>query len=210
MLKPLFVINIITSTLNIKYVFGGFMDYAYIENLVLKSKAHDINSKDKILEEFRPFIIRTSKNIFIDGYTFDDIVNECYKTLFACIKSYDSQTHRFVAYATISIKNNIHYLLRKSIKRRNSEGKEALVLDDSLTHVLKSNDDIENTVLENLLHDSLKKALDALTDDEQELINCIYYEGNSIKTYAQMKNISYFNVFHARKKIFNKLHTFMG
>ncbi|MBS5981405.1 MAG: sigma-70 family RNA polymerase sigma factor [Clostridium butyricum] len=163
------------------------MDYAYIENLVLKSKAHDINSKEKILEEFRPFIIRTSKNIFIDGYTFDDIVNECYKTLFACIKSYDSQTHRFVAYATISIKNNIHYLLRKSIKRRNSEGKEALVLDDSL-----------------------KKAIDALTDDEKELINCIYYEGNSIKTYAQMKNISYFNVFHARKKIFNKLHTFMG
>ena len=130
--------------------------------------------------------------------------------MFACIKSYHSQTHRFVAYATISIKNNIHYLLRKSIKRRNSEGKEALVLDDSLTHVLKSNDDIESTVLENLLHDSLKKALDALTDDEKELINCIYYEGNSIKTYAQMKNISYFNVFHARKKIFNKLHTFMG
>ncbi|MGO5136140.1 hypothetical protein ACTQ31_05290 [Clostridium butyricum] len=49
MLQPLFVINIITSTLNIKYVSGGFMDYAYIENLVLKSKAHDINSKEKIL-----------------------------------------------------------------------------------------------------------------------------------------------------------------
>lgn len=182
------------------------MDYEYIEELVLKSKAKDVSSKEKILEKFRPFILKTSKNIFIDGYTFSDVENECYKTLLSCINSYDSKTHRFVAYATISIKNNINDLLRKTLRRKGSEGKEALILDDSLEHVLQSSDDIEKTVLKNILHNSLKKAIDTLTDDEKELINFIYYEGNNIKTYAKMKNIAYFNVFHKRKKILNKLY----
>lgn len=37
------------------------MNYDYIENLVIQSKDGDESSKEKLIEEFRPFIINLSK-----------------------------------------------------------------------------------------------------------------------------------------------------
>ena len=86
------------------------MNYDYIESLVRQSKDGDINSKEKLLEEFKPFIINISKRTFIYGYEFEDIINECYRILLKCISLYKIENHRFVAYATNGIKNNINDL----------------------------------------------------------------------------------------------------
>ena len=99
------------------------MDYRYIEELALKSKADDMKSKEKLIEEFKPLIMKISQRTFIYGYTSYDIENECYSILSSCLDSYKSENHRFVAFATISLKNNINYILRKSIKHKSSEGK---------------------------------------------------------------------------------------
>lgn len=57
------------------------MNYDYIEDLVRKSKDGDEVSKEKLIEEFRPFIFNLSKRTFIPGYDFDDFKNECYRIL---------------------------------------------------------------------------------------------------------------------------------
>ena len=49
------------------------MNYKYVENLVLLSKNGDMKSKEKLLEEFRPFIINISKRTFIHRYEFEDM-----------------------------------------------------------------------------------------------------------------------------------------
>lgn len=92
------------------------MNYNHIENLVRLSKAGDKYSKEELVKEFKPFIINISKKTFINGYEFEDIMNECYKSLFQCISLYRTENHRFVAYATNGIKNNINDLIRKHIK----------------------------------------------------------------------------------------------
>lgn len=76
------------------------MNYDYIENLVIKSKDGDEESKEKLVNEFKPFIINLSKRTFIHGYDFEDIMNECYRILFKCVSYYKPNTQRFVAYAT--------------------------------------------------------------------------------------------------------------
>ncbi|MGM9935347.1 MAG: hypothetical protein ACI32Y_09525 [Clostridium sp.] len=119
------------------------MDYRYIEELALKSKADDMKSKEKLIEEFKPLIMKISQRTFIYGYTSYDIENECYSILSSCLDSYKSENHRFVAFATISLKNNINYILRKSIKHKSSEGKEALILDDALDMLMTGSQDIE-------------------------------------------------------------------
>ncbi len=58
------------------------MNYDYIENLVKQCKDGDETSKEKLIEEFRPFIINLSKRTFIPGYDYDDFKNECYRILF--------------------------------------------------------------------------------------------------------------------------------
>ena len=113
------------------------MDYDYIENLVILSKTGDEYSKEKLIEEFRPFIINLSKKTLIPGYEFDDIVNECYIALFKCISLYKTEMHRFVAYATNGIKNNIHDLIRKNLK--NSALHAANILDNHVEETYKAN-----------------------------------------------------------------------
>ena len=61
---------------------GDPMNYDYIESLVIKSKDGDEESKEKLVNEFKPFIINLSKRTFIHGYEFQDIMNECYRILF--------------------------------------------------------------------------------------------------------------------------------
>lgn len=44
------------------------MNYDYIERLVKSTKAKNEKSKEKLIEEFRPFIMNLSKKTFINGY----------------------------------------------------------------------------------------------------------------------------------------------
>lgn len=102
------------------------MNFEYIEELVTKSKNDDKLSKEKLAEEFRPFILNLSKRTFIDRYDMQDIQNKCYETLFKCVQLYDLNMTIFVGYAVSSIKNNLNDLI-KNVKIRNStDGNDAL------------------------------------------------------------------------------------
>ena len=57
------------------------MDYDYVENLVKKSKANDKTAQEELLKEFEPFIINISSKVHLNGYDFDDIKSECYKSI---------------------------------------------------------------------------------------------------------------------------------
>jgi hypothetical protein len=56
-----------------------------------------MTSKEKLAQEFRPFLLNISKRTFIDGYEMHYIQNECYKPLFKCVSLYNLERHRFVA-----------------------------------------------------------------------------------------------------------------
>ena len=49
------------------------MDYDYIEMLVLQAKNQDYNAKEKLVDEFTPFIVNHALKSFIYGYEFEDI-----------------------------------------------------------------------------------------------------------------------------------------
>ena len=85
--------------------------------MVTNCKNGNILSKEKLVEEFSPLIFNISKKTFIDRYEISDIQNECFQTLFKCVSLYNLEKHRFVAYATNAIKNNINDLIKR-IKTR--------------------------------------------------------------------------------------------
>ncbi|MBD7912047.1 MULTISPECIES: helix-turn-helix domain-containing protein [Clostridium] len=49
------------------------MNYDYIESLVISAKSGDKASKEKLIEEFKPFIINFSQKTYIDRYDLEDI-----------------------------------------------------------------------------------------------------------------------------------------
>ncbi|ACD23338.1 sigma-70 family RNA polymerase sigma factor [Clostridium botulinum] len=168
------------------------MDFKYAEMLAKKSKDGDNLSKEKLIEEFRPFIRNLSRKTFIHGYDKNDIENECYKNLFKCLNSYDLRKHRFVAYATNGIKNNLNNLIKKSKNRDNAEGSPALTLTDNLEHTLPSNNEnLEDILCDRCDLEILKAAIENLTEEEQELIDFIFFKNNTIKLYSDLKNMCY-------------------
>lgn len=182
------------------------MDYNEIEKLVSAAKARNKLANELLAEEFKPFILNLSKKIFINGYDRQDIQNECYKILFNCVSVYNLEKHRFVAYATNSIKNNMNDLIKKSQNRRSSEGFEALTLSDNLEHTLPS----EACSLEDMLcikadYSTLTQAIANLNEDEKELIIFVFFKNNPLKSYAYWKNMRYSTATRKKRKILTKM-----
>lgn len=186
------------------------MNYSNIESLVYMSKQKDLQSKEKLIKEFRPLILNITKKTFVHGYENEDIINECYSTLLKCIKLYDSESHRFVAYATNAIKNNINDLIKKNKRKSSTQGKEALILSDNLEHILCDSNNLEEDVLNNLDYNSLRLALNKLNSDEIELIDFLFFKNNSLRLYSYWKNISYVAATKKKSSTLNKLNNLIN
>ena len=156
--------------------------------------------------QFTPLILNLSKKSFVNSYEFADIKNECYHTLFKCLSLYNPDKHRFVAYATNSIKNSVKLLIRNSIRRNRSEGPEAFVLNGKLENTISCNlEDFDVVMLNKVYRNRLSAALQVLSSAESELVKYVYFEKHSLKNYSKYKKISYALVINMKNEILYKL-----
>lgn len=105
---------------------------------------------------------------------------------------YSLEKHRFVAYATSAIKNNIGDLIKRIKTKNSTEGNDALSLHDNFEGDLPSEEiSIETSLCEACDYEDLKSSLKNLNEDEIELINLIFYKNYTVREYAYFKNICY-------------------
>jgi len=182
------------------------MDYENIEKLVKDARLGNKKAKEKLAEEFTPFILKLSKKTFINSYEFADIQNECYKTLFKCVNVYNPEKHRFVAYAIKAIRNSVNLLIRTSITRSGAEGSVAFILDGKLENTLYfSLEDVDDAILREEQETKLKVALKKLDYSELELITYLYFKEYPLKKYAELKGINYSAAFRKKVSALDKL-----
>jgi len=187
------------------------MNFKYIEELVTNCKNGDNLSKEKLTEEFRPLIFNISKRTFIDGYELHDINNECYKTLFKCVSLYDLEKHRFVAYATNAIKNNINDLVKRFKTRGATEVNNALSLHDDVEKDFASQDiSLEDLLCDECDYQDLRLAISNLNEEEKELIDFIFYKNNTVQTYAYYKNLCYSTANLKKKVTLKKIFNYIN
>lgn len=187
------------------------MDYNYVENLVCSAKNEDKKSKEKLIEEFRPFILNLSKRTFIYGYEFDDIVNECYRILFRCVSLYKIETHRFVAYATNGIKNSINDLIKSNLKNNKISGTAALTIDNYIEDTCSADiPKLEDILCDKYDRSCLKYALDHLTEEELELTKHLFFKNNTLKSYAEQKEVSYSYAMKKKRYVLDKLYMYIN
>ncbi|AGF56165.1 RNA polymerase sigma factor (sigma-70 family) [Clostridium saccharoperbutylacetonicum] len=187
------------------------MDFDYVEALVIKCKNNDELSKEKLASEFRPLILNISKRTFIDGYDFYDIQNECYHSLFKCVSVYNLEKHRFVAYATNAIKNNVNDLIRKIKSKSFINGYETLSFCDDFEKELPSEDiSLEDLLCEKCDYEDLKLALKNLTKDEMELVDFVFFKNNTLQKYASQKSMCYSTAILKKKLTLKKIFNFIS
>ena len=182
------------------------MDYNHIESLLLSAKNGDVSSIETLTEEFTPLIKSLCNKTYLSSYTKEDLQEECYLTLLKCIKTYNPESHRFVAYATNAIKNNLNYLIRKNLKHKEITSQDCLTSTGSLDDLNLSS---RNKIDEELLHSHTKKvileAIKILSDEEKELFIYVILRRNTLKSYSELKNISYSSTSKIKSKVLKKI-----
>ena len=133
---------------------------------------------------------------FIYGYDFSDLQNECYRSLLICVFLYNTENHRFVAYAINGIRNNLYDLIRKSQKRKILDGNETLIMTERFQeNIISDSDNTENLICMKSAHDEITNAISNLSKNDQEMINFLFFTPDAhkrtIKEYSDFKNISY-------------------
>ena len=109
-----------------------------------------------------------------------------------CVALYNLEKHRFVAYATNSIKNNLNDLIKRIKNRNSTDGNDALSLHDDVEIDLPSQElNLEDFLCEECDYEELRFAIDKLTGEEKEFINFVFYKNNTVQTYAYLKNMCY-------------------
>lgn len=182
------------------------MNYEYIEKIVLQAKAGDTEAKELLVAEFNSLIMNLSKKSFITSYEPCDIRNECYKTLFKCVRLYNPDKHRFVAYATNAIKNSINHLIRTSVRRTGAEGSSAFILDSSFQNTISTaNYNILESLIVSEYNSKLRSAMKNLNVSDKELLSLVYFKGCSLKKYSEIKGITYYTALKKRNNILCKL-----
>ncbi|WP_329886551.1 hypothetical protein [Pseudoramibacter faecis] len=83
------------------------------------------------------------------------------------------------------------------------------LIDDNARQFSDTGESVEDAVLRKLAEDELHRALEKLTDEEYSLIHALFFEGKSIRAYAQELG-GYPNAVHKRMKcILKKLKAFL-
>ena len=176
------------------------------EKLAVLAKSGDEKAKEELANTFKPFIINLCKKTFLNGYEFEDIQNECYKSLFKALNKYNPEKQRFVAYAAISIKNSIANLIRTSNRRDKTDSKSILTLSDSLENTLAYDlEFVEDMLFKEVMSLKVREVIERLATEEKELIKYVYLKNRTLKEYSKQAEISYSKAVRVRNRTFEKL-----
>lgn len=176
------------------------MDYEKIEELVIIAKKNNENSavaKNDLLTAFKPFIYNVCKNNFVQNYSYDDLMQECYLAVLKSINLYNPENKSFAKYCTVSIRNAINMLIRKNAKYNTNT-------DISIVNAISYDCEL---ALDKLCNDELKNdieyALDKLKVNEKAVILHCFYDRKPMKLFFNRAGFKY------KKSAIKKLKLFL-
>lgn len=181
------------------------MDLNKIEELVVKAKAGDVDAKEEILISFRPFILNLCKKTYIYNFDFNDLLSECYQYLLHAIDVYDVNKHRFVAYGTSAIKNNLNHLIKVSANRNKIDGYEKFSYIDDYDTIIDDNFEIDKNLMNEDIKNYINSVIINLNSDEIDLYKHIFLMDMSLKDYSNLTKTSYNIVYKKKVLLFSKL-----
>ena len=183
------------------------LSYKEIENLVGDSKNGNKLSTMELIKHFEPFIFNAVKNVNINGYDTNDLVQVGYSALIVAINKYNVNSNTFCSYAYRAIKNAINYTIRSNVKHNNLSLNNTIDEEETMSILDNIQDEftLEDTYLSKLTNSQLSKVLSNLTYEDKELIKEIYFNKVSVRKYAEKHQISYQKALRRKNRILMEL-----
>ena len=183
------------------------LSYKEIENLVGDSKNGNKLSTMELVKHFEPFIFNAVKNVNINGFDTNDLIQVGYSALIVAINKYNVNSNTFCSYAYRAIKNAINYTIRSNVKHNNLSLNNTIDEEKTMTIIDNIQDEttLEDTYLTKLTNNQLSKVLSNLSYEDKELIKEIYFNKTSVRKYAENHQISYQKALRRKNRILMEL-----
>lgn len=196
------------------------MDEKIISNLIKKAKNHDEEAIEELFSIFKPKVIAISREYFLIGAEFDDLLQEGMIGLYKAIGVYDeSKNHSFSAFASLCIHRQLQNAVKNANRKKNSplnsyvpikyyDGSSSSEEDNVLKLVIvDDNSDIEQNYIDKELNTIvISKVKDILTDEQFNILKQ-FLNGDSYNLIAQNAGMSTKQVDNALQAIKKKLKT---
>ena len=175
--------------------------YRELDELLVKAKQGDVNSKEEILNRLQGLIIKKIQRYYNKREEYDDLIQNGNLVILECIENYDEKRGvYFLGYVKTMLKYGYlnRHKKREHLSLNIPVGEDG---EDELMNILESE---EEGPMENILRledkSEIKKALSKLTDRQREVIIAYYIEGLSINDIAKRLGITYRTVVNTKTR----------
>ena len=92
-----------------------------IESLIERAQNHDDIAMEELFREFKPKVIAISREYFLIGADFDDLIQEGMIGLYKAVNVYDkTKNHNFGAFASLCIHRQLQNAVKQYNRKKNS------------------------------------------------------------------------------------------
>ena len=199
------------------------MEEIEIVELINETKQHNDQAMEKLLQFFKPKVTAISREYFLVGGDFDDIIQEGMIGLYKAISIYDgNKNHNFKAFASLCIHRQIQNAVKNANRKKNNplntylpikyyDGSNSSDEDNALKLVIA---DEESNVEQNYINKEfntivLSKVKNCLTENQFEILT-MFINGESYSNIAEKLKITNKQVDNTLQAIKKKLKTIKG
>jgi len=194
-----------------------------ITNLIIQAKNHNEDAMEELMRTFKPKVIAISREYFLIGAEFDDLIQEGMIGLYKAIRIYDeTKNHSFSAFASLCIHRQIQNAVKNANRKKNSplnsyipikyyDGSNVSDEDSVLRLVIADeNSDIEQNYIDEEINTiMLSKVKDILTDEQFNILK-LFINGDSYFEIANKTSLTTKKVDNTLQAIKKKLKTIGG
>ncbi len=194
-----------------------------IDELIIKAKNNDENAMEQLLQRFKSKVTAISREYFLVGADFDDLIQEGMIGLYKAINVYDpNKNHNFSAFASLCIHRQLQNAVKNANRKKNSPLNSYLPIeyyggvktdaDDSFSKliIVDDNSDFEKQFIDNEMNAiMISKVKNILTVVQFKLLK-MFLNGESYINMAKALNISTKQVDNMLQSIKKKLRTIKG
>ncbi len=199
------------------------MEEKEISNLILRAKNHEEEALEELLSMFKPKVIAISREYFLIGAEFDDLIQEGMIGLYKAINVYDeTKNHNFGAFASLCIHRQLQNAVKNANRKKNSplntylpikyfDGSNNSDEDEAFRLVIvDDNSDIEKNFIDKELNTIVISKVKNLLTQEQFKVLKLFLNGDSYSRIAEIMQFTPKHVDNMLQAIKKKLHTIKG
>ena len=189
-----------------------------IEELILKSR-NDEDAMDNLLKIFKPKVIAISREYFLVGADFDDLLQEGMIGLYKAIRGYDKdKNHNFSSFASLCIHRQLQNAVKLNNRKKNLPLNSYLPIkyydgtnEDYVNLVIVDDtSNIEQNYIDKEMNTVLMSRIKEILNEQQFLILKMFINGESYVTIANKMELTTKNVDNMLQAIKKKLRSIKG